>query len=363
LHLILHSQENDGVTGGSRGAQRTGVREHVRPSATRAEEVVVNAPGENFPVALRVLPARHRRHLTNLYFFARLTDDLGDEVRGYGGTDSPPQGASRGMGLSQGASGGMGPPGRKRKSGGVTGAVAPPGEIGDRPPETTQLRLRLLDELAADVDRIYRGEPAQSPVMRAMGETVRECGVPARPLLDLIQANRQDQLVTRYASYAELAKYCELSANPVGQIVLYIFGVATPERIMLSDSICTALQLAEHWQDVAEDLGQGRIYLPAEDMARYGCTEADLARPTAGPAVRELMRFEVRRAAELLDHGAPLLGTLRGAARLAVAGYVAGGRAALAAIRAQRYDVLARTARPRKRRLAGELAVAYVRGR
>jgi squalene synthase HpnC len=257
----------------------------------------------------------------------------------------------------------MGPPGRKRKSGGVTGAVAPPGEIGDRPPETTQLRLRLLDELAADVDRIYRGEPAQSPVMRAMGETVHECGVPARPLLDLIQANRQDQLVTRYASYAELAKYCELSANPVGQIVLYIFGVATPERIMLSDSICTALQLAEHWQDVAEDLGQGRIYLPAEDMARYGCTEADLARPTAGPAVRELMRFEVRRAAELLDHGAPLLGTLRGAARLAVAGYVAGGRAALAAIRAQRYDVLARTARPRKRRLAGELAVAYVRGR
>ena len=226
-----------------------------------------------------------------------------------------------------------------------------------------ELRLRLLDELAADVDRIYTGGTPESPVMQAMADTVKECGVPARPLLDLIQANRQDQQVTRYRTYPDLQQYCELSANPIGQIVLYIFGVATPERIALSDSICTALQLAEHWQDVAEDLGHGRIYLPGEDLERYGCTEADLAAPTAGRAVRELMIFETDRASRLLDEGAPLVGTLRGAARLAVAGYLAGGRAALAAIRAQRYDVLIRTARPRKQRLAGELVKAYVRGR
>ncbi len=234
---------------------------------------------------------------------------------------------------------------------------------GGRPPGLAQFRLCLLDELTADVDRIYQGQALESPVMRAMAETVRECGVPAKPLLDLIQANRQDQQVTRYRTFADLQRYCELSANPVGQIVLYIFGVATPDRIALSDSICTALQLAEHWQDVAEDLGNGRIYLPGEDLERYGCTEADLAAPTAGPAVRELMIFETDRASRLLDEGAPLVGTLRGAARLAVAGYLAGGRAALAAIRAQRHDVLLRTPRPGRRRLAGELVRAYVRGR
>jgi squalene synthase HpnC len=310
----VYSLENDGVTGGSSGTDRTGVREHVRPGVTRAEEVVANASGENFPVALRVLPAVHRRHLTALYGFARLTDDLGDEARETGQADGA-------------------------------------------------LRLRLLDELDADVDRIYQGAPPRSPVMQNLAVTVAECHVPAQPLRDLIQANRQDQRVTRYQTFAELAQYCELSANPVGQIVLYIFGVATDERIALSDSICTALQLAEHWQDVAEDLASGRIYLPAEDLDRFNVTEADLAVPTAGLAVRELMRFETDRAAGLLDQGAPLVGTLRGAARVAVAGYLAGGRAALAAIRGQRYDVLIATARPRKPRMLVELVKAYARGK
>jgi squalene synthase HpnC len=321
LPLIARSLENNWVTRESRStgrAERTSVREHVRPSQTHAEEVVANAPGENFPVALRILPARHRRHLTNLYFFARLTDDLGDEARDTG-----------------------------------TAAEA----------DVTDLRLSLLDELAADVDRIYSGETPHSPVMRAMAETVRECGVPAQPLHDLIEANRQDQRVTRYPAYSDLERYCELSANPVGQIVLYIFGVATAERIALSDNICTALQLAEHWQDVAEDLGNGRIYLPGEDLERFGCTEADLAAPAANEAVRQLMIFETNRASRLLDQGAPLVGTLRGAARLAVAGYLAGGRAALAAIRRQRYDVLTGTPRGRKPRLAAELVMAYLRGR
>jgi squalene synthase HpnC len=330
LQLFVHYLEDNSVAGGSSGADRIGVREHVRPGVTRAEEVVASASGENFPVALRVLPARYRRHLTNLYFFARLTDDLGDEAR----TDASDQ-----------------KPGQQ------------PDQQHGRETSVAELRLRLLDELAADVARIYDGGSPVSPVMRAMAGTVAQCGVPAQPLLDLIQANRQDQTVTRYATFAELERYCELSANPVGQIVLYIFGVATPERIAASDTICTALQLAEHWQDVAEDLANGRIYLPAQDMERYGCTEADLAEPAAGPAVRELMIFEVNRAEALLDEGAPLVGTLRGAARLAVAGYLAGGRAALAAIRAQHHDVLSATARPRKQRLAAELVKAYVRGR
>jgi squalene synthase HpnC len=319
LQLFVHYLEDNSVAGGRSGTERTDVREHVRPSVTRTEEVVASASGENFPVALRILPAKFRRHLTNLYVFARLTDDLGDEARSGAGDD-------------------------------------PGTSVG-------QLRLGLLDELAADVARIYDGGTPAAPVMRAMAQTVRECDVPAQPLLDLIQANRQDQRVTRYRTFAELERYCKLSANPVGQIVLCIFGVATPKRVMLSDNICTALQLAEHWQDVAEDLAQGRIYLPVEDLERYGCTEADLAAATAGAAVRRLLTFEVDRAADLLDQGAPLVGTLRGAARLAVAGYLAGGRAALAAIRAQQYDVLSGTPRPRKPRLAGELIKAYVRGR
>ena len=310
----MYSLENDEVAGGSSGTDRTGVREHVRPAVTRAEEVAANASGENFPVALRLLPERHRRHLTALYCFARLTDDLGDQAREAGRADA-------------------------------------------------DLRLGLLDELTADVRRIYHGATPQSPVMRQLAVTVRECEIPAQPLLDLIQANRQDQQVTHYRTFAELARYCELSANPVGQMVLHIFGAATPRRIAFSDRICTALQLAEHWQDVAEDLANGRIYLPAEDLDRFNVTKADLVEPSAGPAVRNLMRFETDRARGLLDEGAPLVGTLRGAARLAVAGYLAGGRAALAAIRTQGYDVLSGTARPRKPRMAAELVKAYARGR
>ena len=293
--------------------------------------MVANASGENFPVALRVLPEAHRRHLTALYCFARLTDDLGDEAR-------------------------------VRGAWGDGQSLHERGDPGGRPPGPAQaMRLKLLDELEADVRRIYDGHAPESPALKTLADTVRECGVPAQPLLDLIQANRQDQQVTRYATLAELQQYCDLSANPVGRVVLYIFGAATGERIALSDRICTALQLAEHWQDVAEDLrDKGRIYLPADEMERFGVTEADLAEPTANLAVRTLMTFEVARARHMLDDGAPLVGTLHGWARLAVAGYVAGGRAALAAIEAQNYDVLAATARPRKRRLAAELVKTYL---
>lgn len=298
--------------------------------AASASAIVAEAAGkaasENFPVALRVLPARYRGRLAALYGFARSADDMGDE--------------------------------------------APVAE-----------RLALLDELEADIHRLYRpgngesgsgapsgGQPGSDggprlPVVRALAPAVAECAIPAAPFLDLIDANRQDQAVTRYPAFDDLLAYCSLSANPVGRVVLHIFGAATPARVALSDLVCTALQLAEHWQDVAEDFRAGRIYLPGEDMDRFGCSEQDLAGDSAPPQLRDLIAFEVRRARELLDQGAPIVGTLRGAARLAVAGYVAGGRAALAAISASGYDVLAATPRPRRRRVVAELVRAYASGR
>jgi len=288
------------------------------PARVITSQAGAKAAGENFPVALRMLPARYRRHLTAVYGFARSADDMGDE--------------------------------------------APAAQ-----------RLALLDELEADLGRLYgpaavkgdeeAGGGPRLPVIRALAPAVAECAIPAQPFLDLIQANRQDQVVTRYQTFDELLAYCRLSANPVGRIVLHVFGAATPSREVLSDLVCTALQLAEHWQDVAEDLRAGRIYLPGKDLAAYGVTAADLAAPSASPQVRALLAFEVGRAADLLDEGARITGTLRGFARAAVAGYVAGGRAALAAITASGCDVLAATPRPRNRRVAAELLRAYLTGR
>ena len=316
----------------------SGLRTEAQPAAAvtdvadEANVLAGQAAGENFPVALRLLPARRREHLMAVYGFARTVDDIGDE--------------------------------------------APPAQ-----------RPRLLDELEADLRRLYarygpvttqpapladsgggshpggEGEEPRSRVVRALAPTVADCAIPMQPFLDLILANRQDQVVSRYATFPDLLGYCRLSANPVGRIVLHVFDSFTPGRAELSDSVCTALQLAEHWQDVAEDLRAGRIYVPAVDMETYGCTERDLARVSASPSVRALMAFETGRAQTLLDAGAPLIGMLRGVARLAVAGYVAGGRAALAAIAAADHDVLRATPRPRKRRLAGELILAYARGR
>jgi squalene synthase HpnC len=157
----------------------------------------------------------------------------------------------------------------------------------------------------------------------------------------LIEANRVDQRVSRYATWEELRAYCALSADPVGELVLGVLGSATPERIALSDSICTALQLTEHCQDVAEDLARGRVYLPGEDLARFGCTIEQLSEAHAGGPLREVLAFEVARARGLLAEGAPLLGELRGRARIALAGFVGGGRAALDAVERAGYDVLA----------------------
>jgi squalene synthase HpnC len=297
----------------------------VSPSAEAiGSAAAAQASGENFPVALRLLPGRYRRRLAAVYGFARAVDDMGDE--------------------------------------------APPAE-----------RAQLLDALEADLGRLYQfqdpvlregpaedGPPEAAPqigVVRALATVVGECAIPQQVFADLIRANRQDQVVSRYPAFSDLVAYCRLSANPVGRIVLQVFGVDTPERRILSDRVCTALQLAEHWQDVAEDFRAGRIYLPAEDMERFGCAESDLAAPSAGPRLRALMAFEVERARQLLDDGAPLVGNLHGSARVAVAGYVAGGRAALAAITGAGHDVLRATHKPRRGRLAREMLRAYAAGR
>jgi squalene synthase HpnC len=299
---------------GSSGVDETGITEQVSLA------VAAKASAENFPVALGVLPKRYRAHLTALYGFARLVDDLGDEPL----------------------------PGLPRAADEAT---------------VTATRLKLLDELQADVQRIYDDKEPELQAIKALRHTVRACAIPAKPLFALIQANRQDQLVARYDTYQDLADYCALSANPVGEVVLYIMNAATPERITLSDRICTALQIIEHCQDVAEDLGNDRIYLPKQDMDAYRVTEADLAEKTANEQVRALVKFQADRAGQLLDDGAPLVGTLKGMARLAIAGYVGGGRATLKAIAAGGYDVLRSTPRPGKADTVATMARCYIKGR
>ena len=204
-------------------------------------------------------------------------------------------------------------------------------------------REALLDWIEADLDR------GEHPLVARVRD------LPRGPLLRLIQANRQDQRISRYRTFEDLTAYCELSANPVGELVLHVFGAATPERVAWSDSICTGLQLAEHWQDVGEDRRAGRIYLPLEDLERFGVSE-DFE--PAG-AFLELMRFEVDRARELLHEGLPLVASLRGRRRLAVAAFAGGGFAALDAVERSGYDVLERSPRAsRAERLIWALRVA-----
>ena len=251
-----------------------------------ADQVLAKASRENFPVALRILPATVRRSLAAVYGFARLVDDAGDLYDGD--------------------------------------------------------RLALLDWIEADLARAYEGR-AEHPLLQRLGEALAGVPLPREPLLRLIEANRRDQRVVRYGTWEELADYCSLSANPVGELVLHILGAATPDRIALSDSVCTGLQLAEHWQDVGEDLGRGRIYLPQEDLERFAVAESDLSADEPGEGFRLLMSFEVERARGLLAEGIPLVSSLHGRARLAIAAYVGGGRAALEAVERSGFDVLRRS--------------------
>jgi squalene synthase HpnC len=253
------------------------------------DAIMARAHSENFPVASRLLPRRARGDLLAIYGFARLVDELGDSDAG--GVGGPEQ------------------------------------------------RLAALDWLEAELDRAFAGR-AEHPLLVALEPTLRRCGLAREPFGRLIEANRVDQRVASYDTWEQLRGYCALSADPVGELVLTVLGLSTPARVSLSDSICTALQLTEHCQDVAEDYARGRVYLPREDLERFGCAPEDLGAQHASEGLRKVLAFELARARELFDDGAALVAQLRGRPRLAVAAFVAGGRAALDTIERAHYDVL-----------------------
>lgn len=270
------------------------VADAVAPPAPAA--VMAQAGQENFPVASRLLPRAQRDDLLAVYGYARLVDDVGDEAAGD--------------------------------------------------------RLALLDWVDGELDAVYAGREPEHPLMRTLAQTVRSRAIPRDPLQRLVAANRQDQAVSRYEDFAALLGYCRLSAAPVGELVLHVFGLATPDRIALSDRICAALQVTEHLQDVAEDLAAGRVYLPQADLAACGCTEDDLRAAAPSDALRRVMTLEAGRARGLLRAGAPLARRLPPRPRVAICAFVAGGLAALDALERAGWDVLGRRPRPSKARVA-----------
>jgi squalene synthase HpnC len=268
------------------------------------DNVAARARHENFPVASRLLPREERENLMAIYAFARLTDDIGDEASGD--------------------------------------------------------RLALLDFLEAELDLAFLGE-AIHPVFQRLTRVIENLELSPKPFRQLIEANRVDQRVTRYQSFDDLVGYCMLSAAPVGHLVLSIFHASTPERIALSDKICIALQIVEHLQDVGEDARNGRIYLPLEDLARFGCHEEELLVTAANGPLRDVVAFEAERARTLFTDGAPLATTLAWRPRFAVEGFVAGGLAVLDSLKDANYDVLAVHCSPSKRSLATHMAGAFLK--
>ncbi len=256
---------------------------------------------ENFPVALRILPAQLRADLRAVYDVVRVIDELGDSAPG------------------------------------------------DR---TTQ-----LVDFAGDLATVWDGGTPQASVLRRLTPTVLRRGLTQQPFQNLVEANLQDQHVVSYQTFDELMQYCGLSAAPIGRIVLQIVGAGSPEQLVLSDQVCCALQLVEHWQDVAEDRRAGRVYLPQDDLGHFGVPTPDLDADRATPALRQLIFFETDRAEALLDSGAVLVGALAGWGRLAVAGYVAGGRAAIDSLRRVHGDVLGSTPQVRRRDVGRHLVV------
>jgi squalene synthase HpnC len=271
---------------------------------TRPEPIMARAATENFPVASRLLPAGLRTHLLAIYGFARLVDELGDEV---------------------------------------------PGD-----------RLAALDWLSDELDRAFT-DTATHPLLQALAPTIAACGLSREPFARLIEANRVDQRIGSYDTWSALLVYCHLSADPVGELVLQVFGAATPERIALSNAVCTALQLTEHWQDIREDLARARVYVPLEDLARHGCSIDDLAAARVSERLRRVLALEAARTATLFREGDALAASLHGWQRLAVAGYAGGGRAALDALARADYEVLALTPRPTRRRTLGAIVRVLVR--
>jgi squalene synthase HpnC len=264
----------------------------ARPREARlAAARAARAHDENFPVAFLLLPPEARADMRAVYAFCRATDDLGDEGH-------------------------------------------------------PAARVERLEAWRADLERCFGGEP-RDPRLRALAATVARHDLDADPFLRLVEANLMDQRHDRWPTYDDLLGYCEHSATPVGRMVLGVLGYRDPWRVGLSDASCIGLQLANFWQDVRRDLDErGRVYLPLEDMARFGVAEADLRRPRATPAVRALIAFEVGRARDWLDRGAPLARVVPRRAGLDLRMFTAGGRAVCDAIARQGHDTLWRRPAP-----------------
>lgn len=240
---------------------------------------------ENFSVATWFLPAQLRQHFYNVYAYCRISDDLGDEVG------------------------------------------------------NPQQSLELLDLWEAELSACYTGAP-RHPVFVALAETVKKFNIPKHEFSDLLVAFRQDQTVTRFETFSDVLGYCRYSANPVGHLVLYLCGYSDAERQRLSDYTCTALQLANFWQDIAVDYGKGRIYLPLEDLRRFGVTEDDIAQHRAKPQFIAMMKFEVQRAHEWFDQGLPLIKMVNKELAIDLELFSRGGQEILNAIERQGFDVL-----------------------
>jgi len=258
------------------------------PSLSEAEEYcrrLARSHYENFSVASWFLPGHLRQHFFNVYAYCRISDDLGDEV-------------------------------------------------GDK-----AASLRLLDEWEAELNACYEGEP-RHPVFVALRQTVRKYEIPKREFADLLTAFRQDQTASRYQTFADLLGYCRYSANPVGHLVLYLCGYRDAERQQLSDYTCTALQLANFWQDVSVDFAKGRIYLPLEDLRRFGVREEEIRNSENTSEFRKMMRFEVARTREWFEQGSPLAGMVDRRLATDIDLFSRGGREILKAIERQEYAVL-----------------------
>jgi len=278
------------------------------PEAQRYCERLARSHYENFSVATWFLPRHLRQHFFNVYAYCRISDDLGDEV----------------------------------------GSPA--------------LALQLLNEWEAELNQCYAGSP-RHPVFVALRETVKQLEIPQQPFADLLKAFRQDQTVTRYETFEDLLGYCLYSAKPVGHLVRYVCGYRDAERPQLSDFICTALQLANFWQDVAVDYKKGRIYLPLEDLRRFGVSETVIAESKATPQFLELIGFEVERARAWFARGLALPAMVDRDLAIDLQLFSRGGQEILNAIERQHFDVLARRpviSKPRKLGLVLRAALGKV---
>lgn len=245
---------------------------------------------ENFPVGSIAVPRRLRRPIHAVYAFARTADDIADE----GETDN-------------------------------------------------ESRLQALGALEAELTRISDGlEPETELVRRLNNEAVQPFKLPLQPFYDLLSAFKQDVVTKRYQNFADLADYCRRSANPVGRIMLHLYGETDPRSIAESDGICTALQLINFWQDVAVDWQKGRVYIPQDDLQKFGVTEAQIAEGRADFAFQRLMAYECGRAFKMLKAGSPLGKTLKGRIGFELRMIVAGGQMILQKLDGAKYDVFNR---------------------